>query len=130
MSEIYRICGLALIAITLSAVLKTKGSSVAPYIPQITAIVIFITAVASLTPVITFIYGLVNGQAVESNTVYLIISASVIALIFRTISELCRENGENMLKNAVEFAGNTEIMLLSLPLLKELLSKTAEILKI
>ena len=130
MADIYKACGLAVIAIAITAVLKNRGSEISRYIPQITGIVILITAIGTVAPLISYIKGLLRGSNVSSNAISIIINASVIALVCRTVSEICRENNEIMLKNAVEFAGNAEIILLSLPVIKDLLSLTQTILKI
>ena len=45
-----------------------------------------------------------------------------------TVSEICKENGHAMLKSAVELAGNVEITVLSLPLIKEIIDKAGIIL--
>lgn len=130
MSDIYKACGLAIIAITVTSVLKNRSSEISKFVPQITAIVITVTAIGTLSPLILYIKGLINGSEVKLSTVSVIINASVIALVCRTVSDICRENGEIMLKNAVEFAGNAEIMLLSLPIIKELISMTLGMFKL
>ena len=130
MFDIYRICGVAVLGLTLTVVLKNKGSTIGPYITQVSAIVIVITAITSIVPLIVYIKELSSGSNVDSDIVHIILSASAITLICRTVSDICRENGEVMLKNAVEFAGNVEIMLLSLPIIKDLLSGVIGLIKL
>ncbi len=130
MSEIYKVCGLAVIALTTTAVLKNRGSSLSPYVPQITAIMIFTTAITALIPLIDFIKSLISGENGETQLISIILTATVIALISRAVSELCRESGEIMLKNAIEFSANAEIMLLCLPIIKDILSTAGAILKL
>ena len=56
--------------------------------------------------------------------------AGGIAFIAKITADICKENGENMLKSAVEFAANAQLLLITLPLLKELMVISAEILNI
>ena len=130
MSEIYKVCGAAIIALTLTAVLKSHGSSLSPYLTQISAIVILISTISALIPIVSFINSLIKGTSSAKANVQIILTASAIALMCKTVSDLCKENGENMLKNAVEFAGNAQIILLALPMIKELLTKSMEVLKL
>ena len=126
MGEIMKICGIALIAAVLGAILKNRGSSIAPYISQITAVVIFITAITALIPLFEFIFGLENGN--NTSYITLLCTAAGISFIARIMGDICKENGENMLKGAVDFAANAEILALSVPLLGELLKIAREIL--
>ena len=130
LDDILKLCGITLIGIVMASLLKSRGSSIAPYITQITAVIIFSTAVAALVPLIDFVRSLAGGQAYSSDAVSTVILASVIAVIFRILSDLCKENGENMLKNAVEFAGNAEIILLCLPVIKDIVSVSTEMMKL
>ncbi len=130
MDEILRICGIALIGIVMATLLRNRGSAIAPYITQVTALIIFSTAVAALIPVIEFIKSMTEGQAETSDAISSVLLASVIAVVFRILSDICKENGENMLKNAVEFAGNAEIILLCLPIIKDIITLSSEILEL
>ena len=128
MGEIMKICGIALIAIVFGAVLKNRGSSIAPYISQITSVVIFITAITALIPLFEFIFGIEKGN--KTSYISLLCTAAGISFISRVMGDICKENGENMLKGAVDFAANAEILALSVPLLSELLRIIKEILSI
>ena len=130
LDEILRICGIALIGIVMATLLRNRGSAIAPYITQVTALIIFSTAVAALIPVIEFIKSMTEGQAEASDAISSVLLASVIAVVFRILSDICKENGENMLKNAVEFAGNAEIILLCLPIIKDIITLSSEILEL
>jgi len=130
LAEIYKSCGVALIAIALSAVLKSKSIQIAPYVTQISAIIIIISSVSALMPVFSYIRELSSGQANGLNNVYIVVLAGAIAFVGGIASELCKENGENMLKNALDFSVNANILLLSLPLIRELVVKATDILKL
>ena len=47
MFDILKICGAALLALTLAAVLKNRASPIAPYLTQIASLTVFITVITS-----------------------------------------------------------------------------------
>ena len=52
------------------------------------------------------------------------------ALVTHICSAICRETGRSSLADGVEFAGKIEILLLSLPLVRELLSTVSELMSL
>lgn len=128
MFDVLKICGAALLAVTLAAVLKNRASPVAPYLTQIASITVFITAVTSLVPLISFIKALINRAEVEYEVLGLLMSTASVAIVCHAVSDICKSNGESSLANAVEFAGNAEIIIISLPLLGTLVNNAFEVL--
>lgn len=130
LGEILRACGIALIALSLCAVLKAKSVALSPYLTQTAALSIVMTSLSALIPLFAFIKEL-SGQA-NINVSYLetMTLAGGIAFIAKITADICKENGENMLKSAVEFAANAQLLLITLPLLKELMVISEEILNI
>ena len=55
LGEILRACGIALIALSLCAVLKAKSVALAPYLTQTAALSIVITSLSALIPLFAFI---------------------------------------------------------------------------
>ena len=98
LSEIYEVCGIAIISVVCAIVLKKLGSSVTPYITQVAAVAIFVGAVTSLLPAIKLIRELIKGNSVEIGGVSTLFTATAIALISNIIGEICRENGEYIKK--------------------------------
>ena len=130
MVSIYKICGAAIISVVLSVVLKHRSSSVAPYLTEITAILITSSTITALFPLISFVKELISDGGIKYDVLETLIKAAVTAIVCQVVYDLCKENGENMLATAVEFAGNAEIILLSLPLLSGLIIDTFEMLSI
>ncbi len=128
MFDILKICGAALLAVTLAAVLKNRSSPIAPYLTQIASLTIFITVITSLVPLISFIKSLITKAETEYEIFGLLMSTASVAIVCQAVSDICKSNGENSLANAVEFAGNAEIMIISLPLLGTLVNSAFEVL--
>ncbi len=117
-----KICGAAITAIILSVILKRRESSLSPFIGEIAAISITFSVISSLIPLINFIKS--SAQNTDANGVIsTILAASSIAVITQTVCNICKSNNESSLAYAVELAGNAEIILLSLPYLKSILSQ-------
>ena len=123
-----KICGAVILSVTLTAVLKNRSSPLASYLTQITALTVFITTITSLVPLITFIRSLITKAKVEFELFGVLMSAAAVAIVCQVVSDICKSNGENSLANAVEFAGNAEIIIISLPLLASLMDSAFEVL--
>ena len=130
LSDIYKICAIVIITIVLTGVLKAFGSGISKYVSQICAVCVLGAAILSIKPIISFISNLQSKINLSLDTPVFIMEIAVITLICGVISEICKENGENMLSDAVVFVGNCQIVLLSLPLLNNLLSILGDFLKI
>ena len=130
MGELLRVCGIAITAVCLGLVLREQRSKLSPYLSQIASIVIIISALSTLKPLISFIFNISSGANGSSNYVETICISGGIALVASITADICRENGENMLKTAVEYAANAQLLLLSLPLLNELLKVSRELLNL
>lgn len=130
MVNIYKLCGAAIIAVVLSAVLKSRSSSIAPFLTEITGILIISSVISALLPLVSFIKGLLSDGAIKYNVFDTLIKAAIVAVVCQVVYDICKENGENMLASVIEFAGNAEIMLMSLPLITALLKDTFEALNI
>ena len=130
MDEIYKALGLAILALISAAILKNRSTEIAHYVPQITAVAIVISGVITLSPIISYFKELINERTDQSDTLNILLKAAGVAIISKTVSDICTQNNEPMLKNAIEFASNSEILLLSFPLIKELISVTMDLLKI
>ena len=130
MSDVLKICGASLIAVILSVILKNRGSSIAPYLTEITAILIISSVISALIPFVSFIRNLLSNGALKYDILGTLFKAGAITVICQTVYDLCKDNGENMLANAVELAGNAQIILLSLPLITMLIKDTFSILNV
>lgn len=121
MYSILKICGAAIISVVLAQVLKNRGSSLSGHLSEITGVTILISVIASLSPLISFVRELITGTEGSSDVIPLLMTVVAIAIVCQTVCDICKDNGENTLSSVVEFAGNAEIILLSLPIIKKLL---------
>ena len=121
MYNILKIGGAAIISVVLAQILKNRGSSLSGHLTEITAVTILISVIASLSPLVSFVRGLISGGDGETDVINLLMTVVAVAIICQTVCDICKDNGENTLSSVVEFAGNCELILLSLPIIKKLL---------
>ena len=70
----------------------------------------------------------ISGQALPQGALPLIYKALGVALLTQLCTSVCRDCGESGLAVWVEIAGKTEILLLSLPLMRDVLRQATELL--
>lgn len=121
--NIYKICGLALLTVIIVSVLKNQKSPITNYLSEVSAVTILICVLTSISPVISLINTLA-GKTENPDVIYILLKACAIAVICQIVSDICKENGENTLSSAVDFAANAEIILLSLPIMTTLINDT------
>ena len=129
MSDVMKICGIAVLATILSVVLKNNGQQISKYITLLASIIIITSIIASLVPIIDLLKNTINNGMFSIEVLPIILKAAAIAVICQVVSDICKELGETMLSNAVEFAGNASIVLLSVPIINSLLTDVFKILR-
>ena len=129
MSDILKICGIAVIATVLSAVLKNSGQQISKYITVIASIMIITSIITALSPIIDLLNKSVNSTILAFEILPIIAKSAAIAIICQVVSDICKESGETMISNAVEFAGNASIILLAVPIIDSLLTDVFKILR-
>ena len=114
-----RLCGGALLCAFAIVLLKSAGGNVLPL--QWTGTVILTgAAFLMLSPVIAWVGDLCEGQGV-SDMASLMIKGLGVAMLTQFCADLCRQSGEAPLANSVELAGKAELLLLCLPMLRDLI---------
>ena len=118
MSAVLKICGVILLGLFASLILRDRSKTVVVICAFVT-VMVFCTENGLLCAVDTL-----KTMTVEapSEIVSVLLKAGGIGIITAVTSEICTSAGENSLGAAAVFAGKTEIILLSLPLLSRLLS--------
>ena len=121
--DMFKICGIAVIAVVLGAILKHQGSVLSKYLSETVSILILSVIVVSFEPIVNMLETAFVNKIFGIEILPILLKSAVIAVICQFTSDICKEHNEVMLSGTVEFAGNTSIILLSLPILKALLSE-------
>ena len=86
------------------------------------------TALTLLTPTVRYLQSLLGESALPAEQITVLFKALGITLLAQNCADLCRDCGENGAAAGVEWVGRLEILLLCLPLIKELLAVAGELL--
>lgn len=114
MNGILQLCGAALCALCLGAVIKQLKADFFPPFAACAGVVFAGYAVYMLIPVGEFFDSM--GELSGQGTVFaLLLKAVGISLLCGVAADLCRDFGENTLANGVENGGKAAIIVLSLP---------------
>lgn len=127
MYDIYKVCGIVIITVVLTVVLKSQGSLIAKFLPQICMVAIVGSVFLAIKPVLEFLKNITNTSGENKSSITTLFAASAIAIICNVIEGVCKENGEALLANAVVLAGNVQIILLALPIIKGLFDEVTRI---
>ena len=120
MNYILKVCGVALVGLFSSLLLKKNGGSM--YIAV--AVCAFLTVAVfsfdnSLIPVVD---EMKNITELSEGLWETVLKALGIGFITSFVAEICTSAGEETLSSAVLFAGKAELLLLCLPMARKLLS--------
>lgn len=122
-----RLCGLCLMGVLLLLFLRQSKPDFAPLVTLTLCVMLGGVGIASLLPAVDFMQELpLNESTAQSLTVML--KSLGLAFVTQTTAEFCRDAGESAVASKVELIGRAEILLLCLPMLRELMSITAEVL--
>ena len=128
MSESLKICALGIVFAVICVLIKSyRGEFLVP--TRIASIILIFGAITVLiSPVLKYLNNLM-GQTMPLEYMEIILKTLAIAYMTQISSELCRECGENSIAFGVETVGKIEIIILSLPLIDNIISMSKEFLQ-
>lgn len=118
MNEI-KMCGLVLCALIICVVFKNLKSEYSLVIRIVITVGVSLASFIIIEPLLTFIDEISSNTAVN-NYVPTLIKALGIALTVQITSDICRDAGESSLGERIELFGKVEILLISIPLIKNI----------
>ncbi len=122
--NILTVCGIALITVAAAGVIRELRPSLTPFITAAAGVLLLGYTVVSASPVIEFIKAL---DTLASGGITVMIKGLGIAVSCQLTSEICRDCGETNTASRVELAGKIGILLLSLPLVRDILQIAGEL---
>ena len=122
-------CALALLALAAVLVMKALKSEFAGFAALASSAVLMCAALVSFSPVLEYINTLAEGSPFSEHLTVLL-KAMGITLLVQFASEICRDSGETALASKLELVGKAEILLLCMPLVKELITLAAQMMEI
>ena len=119
--SIGEICAVGVIASAAVMLLRDSGTPHPEAIVLILGVIVVGRAVAGLGVVVAFVSEISEDSTVSSY-VTLMLKAAGIAYVADFASGICRDSGSSSVGEYVNIAAKTEILLLSIPVVRELLA--------
>lgn len=121
-----KICGGALLLVVAIVLIKSAKGDVWPL--QWTGILVLGAGGLLLVQPVLVWLGELCGALGMGETATRLLKGLGIAVLTQLCADLCRQTGEGSIATAVETAGRAELLLLCLPLLRELVDMAADLL--
>ena len=117
-----KICAAALIASAASIAIKKYVPSISAVLVLFTAVIILSAVFGEISPVVNELSGMIQKTDTGSRYGEVLIKTVGICCMCRFTSDSCKDMGEQGLAAKVELASKAAVAVLSLPLIKELLT--------
>lgn len=126
--DILTVCAFSLVSLCAVILVRQLRQELVPLTIAAIGIIFLGYLIYSLSSVLSFISKTAE-QSGMGGYFSVLIKALAIALSCQVCSEICRDCGESSLASKVELAGKIGIIILSLPILKQLLNMAKEMLQ-
>ena len=111
---------LAVMGASAALILRQWKADLVPLLRVALVLFFGVSAITAAAPLISYIKG-IAGTVGNAEYVAVLFKALGIALLSHFCAEICRECGEVAAANGVELTGKIEILLLCLPLIRDIL---------
>ena len=131
MSElVFKACGIAVISSMLILLVKKWGSDLAVTLKIASGICIAAVCLGAVSPVISYVRELADmGESAGlASSVEFMLRGLSVAVVSHVSATVCRDCGEGSIGGYVELAGKIEIIILSLPFVKNMIEMTTGLL--
>ena len=117
--NIFSICGLVIVCIFLTSLLKEYKSEYRIFLIIACAIVVFIVGIKVLMPIKENIDNLFSLSETSADLLKILYKTLGITYITGLTSDICVDAGEKTLSNNVQLAGKIAIVYVAMPLINE-----------
>ncbi len=124
-----RVLGIALCVLFCSVLLREQHRAFAVMLSVAGTLLLLLSVVGELTGVVSGVQKLVQGSELSLSYMKMMLKALGITLMTQTVSDLCRDNGENALATATETVAKIAIVAMLMPLLESIISVVGDLLK-
>ena len=127
-----KLFGGAIIAVMLLIVLRRESPDVAIPAKMCAGVVLAFACLLSMSPIVEYIGEIGESLGADqslSAAVEVLLKALGVSILAQVTGGVCRDAGESSIAYYVELGAKIEILILSLPLLRELLGLAAELLE-
>ncbi len=118
--NVLQVCGVGILALSAMMVLKASGYSHPEVVLLIVGLTVMGRIIINLREVVTFTVGIAEGTGAAEH-IKLLLKAAGLAFLTDFTSGICRDAGEGGVAEYVELFGKTELVVLMLPVVGELI---------
>ena len=122
------VCGLVIALLLFIILIRRFSPELAPPLSLCITVLLTMTALASILPFLTYLKELELGEF-DRYLPYLLKSVGI-SVLSTTAADLCKDCGEQSVGAKLEMLGKCEILVLSIPLLRELLTLAGELMRL
>lgn len=122
MSGLWAACGLVLLALVLTTVLKKDAPAIAILLSLVAGVLILLRAFEIADGVLSNLTGLLDQGGIERDLYLPVLKCVGVAVVVRVMGALCRDNGQGALAAKLEIAGAVLALALCLPLVEQVLA--------
>ncbi len=112
--------GLAAVSLSFLLIIKQLKPELAPLISLAAAVIFMAAAAVNLLPTVEFLAEYADGRM--GGYFGYLVKALGIGIVVQTTADICADAGESALASKIELLGRAELLLLALPLLRDLLT--------
>ena len=118
--NIITVCAFGIVSACIIGVVRVLRPELATIAAAVAGVVVLTYVISAVAPFVSFIKGITEECGVQG---YFVIMLKSLAISFccKASSEICRDCGENSLASRIELAGKASIVLISLPIVQQLL---------
>lgn len=127
MTELIKIIGIGFTGGMLSLVLRRERAEFAALCALITSALILAIVVAQAGTAIDELHRLITSCGVDINYFIICIKAAGIAYLAQFAAEILRDSGEGAIASKIETAGKICILVLTLPVMRELIEMCVKV---
>ncbi len=117
----FAVCAFAVAAVGIIAVVRQLRPELSNLAVAAAGVLIFVYILEGIAPFIEFVKTTAADAGVEGYF-SIMLKALAISLCCKMSADICRDCGENSLASRVELAGKASIVIISLPVIQQLLS--------
>ena len=129
---LFKLLGGAIICVLVTLILKKESPDSALVLRMVAGVGLAVVCVGAMTPVIEYVReigeSLGAGDTVSS-VASVLLKALGVSLLTHICATVCRDSGEGSVAYYVELGGKIEIVILSLPLVKEIIDMALELIE-
>ena len=124
---VFKICAAAILSLFIIIIMREAKSSLTPTLKIAVIIFMAFTALGAYVPMYRQLLD-IGSESALAKYMPLIIRSLGVAMLTRICADVCRDGGEGGLAFCVETAGKAEMLVIALPLVRELISNAQSLL--